>query len=376
MGKYFAVGKQVLYEGTGGTDIDLHVADAANNEVAHAIATTFNQRSENFIKDALRTCSPNFYGERVSKRNFVHILNDCINAANQLDKVKKSLFYGRDNNLDPAEGQRNVSDLPDILAGNGPETQVAINIIHGILGKFTEAGELLEALKSALNDKDEHGFDYVNLLEEIGDGFWYDAILLNELDSTFEEVQERIIAKLRARFPDKYEDASANERNLDAERAILEGKPLDVRIGEVSFDPSFPTAEFQGFNQDILHNDPTDGLPNASETYPEALESLRDTEDAEYREALESLSNKPLIAPSVPASGPEAVSKAAESAKAAFANIEAAQANVGKFEVPYTGDNPEFAKAAGERLKPMDFEGIAQASGKAIEKAAKDAEEK
>lgn len=216
MGIYRNNGKQVLFDN--GDGVVTHIADARDNEASHALATAMNQRSESFITNSLRTKSPNFYGHRVSRQNFTRALNAAIDAANQLDKIKKSLFYGRDNNLDPAEGLQDTSDIPARMGcDNNP--MLAIDIVHGIIGKFTEAGELLEALKASLNGEP---LDLVNVAEEIGDGFWYDAILLNRASLSFEEVQTVIINKLRARFPEAYSDDNANLRDLDTERAILE----------------------------------------------------------------------------------------------------------------------------------------------------------
>jgi NTP pyrophosphatase (non-canonical NTP hydrolase) len=193
----------------------------------------------NFIKNAMRTCSPNFYGERVARHEFNEAFNNAIDAANQLDKVKKSLFYGRDNNLDPRDGQKDVCDLPARINENDPA--MAIDLLHGIIGKFTEAGELLEALKRVFN-----GFqlDTVNIEEEIGDGFWYDAIILNRTGGSFDEIQARIIEKLRTRFPDAYSDYNANERDLDKERVVLEGaQPFDVDEAKRKSDLAFEAVE-------------------------------------------------------------------------------------------------------------------------------------
>lgn len=212
---YTSVGKQVLCNlAAGGT---VHIADATNNENAHAIATYMN--TGQYISDAKRTLSPSWHGDKVAKHLFVGIINSCIKAANDLDKVKKTLFYGRDNNLNPALGQSDISSLPSSMVM--PVGADAANVIHAILGKFTEAGELLEALKACMNGE---AFDRVNAVEEIGDGFWYDAILLDEMASDFMDAQRINIAKLRARFPDKFEAVQANERDLTAERAILEDR--------------------------------------------------------------------------------------------------------------------------------------------------------
>lgn len=94
-----------------------------------------------------------------------------------------------------------------------------MNVIHAIIGKATEAGELLEALSAAAEGE---AFDAVNALEEVGDGFWYDALLLRAIGSNFGEAQSVNIAKLRRRFPNAFTEFDANNRDLFEERKILE----------------------------------------------------------------------------------------------------------------------------------------------------------
>jgi NTP pyrophosphatase (non-canonical NTP hydrolase) len=222
MGSYIRNGQEVIYIAGG---VPVHIADTHDVKMADAITQALNGRSSNYIHDARRTLSPAWRGDLVAKHNFVTAINDAIKALNALDKVKKSIFYGRDNNL-IAEGQTGVMDLPDAVKMNGggnPE-----NIIHAIIGIATEAGELLEALREAYNGNTV--IDYVNIKEEAGDSFWYHAILANEADYTFEQAQSVNIAKLKARFPDAFSETNANERDLEAERAILEIGTVTVKI--------------------------------------------------------------------------------------------------------------------------------------------------
>lgn len=95
-----------------------------------------------------------------------------------------------------------------------------MNLLHAAMGIGTEAGELLDAFKRKLF----YGkpLDVVNVKEEVGDIMWYIAILLRELDLDFEEILQLNIDKLRARFPDKFTETHALNRDLDAERKILE----------------------------------------------------------------------------------------------------------------------------------------------------------
>lgn len=96
-----------------------------------------------------------------------------------------------------------------------------IRILHALIGLETEVGELQDAMK-------KHVFygkplDTVNLAEEMGDVFWYLAILSDALRAPFEEVMEKNIAKLKARYGDKFTEKAALNRDLTTERKILEG---------------------------------------------------------------------------------------------------------------------------------------------------------
>jgi len=254
MGEYLNSGKQVMHRNfeEGGQAPLTHIADAGDNEKAHFLATAANAfdasreaaanimadeplallPAYDYISEARVTLSPSWHGEKVSRANFVERLNAAIDAANRLDMVKKTLFYGRDNNLDGALGQANLRGLPHMIGGDGTPALAAnvesnVNIIHGIIGAFTEAGELLEAMRTAINSGQP--FDKVNLKEEVGDLFWYLAVIAHECGFNFEGAQRVNIAKLRARFPDAFTEHDANNRNLGVERQVLEaGVPRDI----------------------------------------------------------------------------------------------------------------------------------------------------
>lgn len=93
-------------------------------------------------------------------------------------------------------------------------------LLHAAMGLTTEAGEFMDALKKYYFYG--KALDRTNLLEELGDLLWYMAIALDELDSDFSSEMDRVIRKLRARFPDKFNALDANIRDLDAERRELE----------------------------------------------------------------------------------------------------------------------------------------------------------
>ena len=99
-------------------------------------------------------------------------------------------------------------------------TILFIRLDHAGKGFATETGEFIDVLKRyEFYGKEK---DLVNLQEELGDLLWYIAIACSALKVSMEEVMEKNIAKLKARFPDKYTQDKALNRDLDAERGTLE----------------------------------------------------------------------------------------------------------------------------------------------------------
>ncbi len=99
-------------------------------------------------------------------------------------------------------------------------SQECDTLTHYALGVCTEAGELAHEAKAHIAyGKD---LDRTAVLEEMGDLCWYMANLMRLMDSSWEEVWEINIKKLKARYPDGFEKARALHRNLEKERNILE----------------------------------------------------------------------------------------------------------------------------------------------------------
>jgi len=100
-----------------------------------------------------------------------------------------------------------------------------IRLLHAGLGIASEAGEFVDALKKAMF----YGkpLDKVNLAEECSDLCWYIALTLDVLGVSFDSVLETNIKKLAARYPERFTEYHAENRDLETERAILEGKVHD-----------------------------------------------------------------------------------------------------------------------------------------------------
>jgi NTP pyrophosphatase (non-canonical NTP hydrolase) len=104
-----------------------------------------------------------------------------------------------------------------------------IRLLHAFMGICTESGEIVDALK-------KHIFygkplDLVNLKEEFGDLYWYlegpgaDSmanLLGTDPKTLIEDIKNINIEKLQSRYPEKFDENKAINRDLDKERKILE----------------------------------------------------------------------------------------------------------------------------------------------------------
>ena len=105
--------------------------------------------------------------------------------------------------------------------GKRLQDETTVRLLHGGIGLATESAEFLDMLK-------KHIFygkplDLVNLGEESADLLWYCAIICDALGKeSFNDIMERNIEKLKARYGDKFSDSKALNRDLTVERAILE----------------------------------------------------------------------------------------------------------------------------------------------------------
>jgi len=121
------------------------------------------------------------------------------------------------------------------FAESGDET---LNLLHCAIGASTEAGELLDAFKKHIYYKKE--LDVVNIGEEIADMQWYLFNLCRLLNLDMEQLLEANIAKLKARYGDKFSTERAINRDLDTERNILETGVVATENRELETDGMKP----------------------------------------------------------------------------------------------------------------------------------------
>ena len=93
-------------------------------------------------------------------------------------------------------------------------------LLHAAMGICTEAGEFMDAMKKCF----AYGkvFDETNLQEELGDLMWYIALACHTLNVPLSYIMELNINKLKLRYPEKFSTEKALNRDLAAERVVLE----------------------------------------------------------------------------------------------------------------------------------------------------------
>ena len=100
-------------------------------------------------------------------------------------------------------------------------------MLHSALGCGDESGEIIKLVKDHLYYGKE--LTFTALKEEYGDLLWFIAQGLNSMSSSFEEVMTMNIAKLRTRYPEKFQAGKAINRDVNAELQVLERFVADIK---------------------------------------------------------------------------------------------------------------------------------------------------
>lgn len=192
-----------------------------------------------YAKDALRTEKP--LEEIVTDGpSLIASLKIAVAAAGLIDLVKKGVIYGKELGVDDLVAkvkaiEAAVDSLDEALFREVPDdyegeaVDVNPRLLHAALGKFGEAGEIMEHMIDQAEGKE---LDVVGLCEEFADDKWYSALGLDELArmtgnagpaELLNGILVKNIAKLRLRYPEKFTLEQAENRDKAAERAVLEG---------------------------------------------------------------------------------------------------------------------------------------------------------
>lgn len=157
------------------------------------------------------------------------LFNRVVHVSTQIDVLKKKMLYNKsdaatDEALDFMWSEHGY--LEKHLEANDHTFRnlnghKELRLLHAIMGIVGESGELADAYGKFLR---YGALDEVNLKEETGDLNWYQAVLMDAIGVSQDDVYHSNINKLRARYGTKYSDSAATNRDLQKERTVLEAK--------------------------------------------------------------------------------------------------------------------------------------------------------
>jgi NTP pyrophosphatase (non-canonical NTP hydrolase) len=124
----------------------------------------------------------------------------------------------------------------------GRMTDSMLRLLHAALGACTEAAELADMVKKHLF----YGkpMDTVNIDEELGDLLWYVAVACDVLGIPMLEIMQANIEKLRKRYPVRFEEGDALNRDVANELSHMGTAYTDEGLGRrikeivVRYDPA------------------------------------------------------------------------------------------------------------------------------------------
>lgn len=175
-----------------------------------------------YMAEADKTCSVVFNPQNVDAEGFSNLLSRIAGLCNVLNVDKKLLFRGK-SCADVGLPQPALADSLAVEFDPNNTSNDDLNLLHGIIGVITEAGEMAELL---LRRFDTGKFDKVNATEECGDVAWYLARQLRGTGTDFETMQRMNMDKLHGRHGEAFDIFRDANRDLGAERAKLEKASL------------------------------------------------------------------------------------------------------------------------------------------------------
>jgi len=96
-----------------------------------------------------------------------------------------------------------------------------INLLHAAIGLVTEAAELTDMLKKHIFYGRD--IDKINAQEEVGDALWHAGLAVDVLKTTMDDIMTKNIAKLQERYPEKFDEHKAMNRDISKELKVFEG---------------------------------------------------------------------------------------------------------------------------------------------------------
>lgn len=161
------------------------------------------------------------------------LLTEVRLTGSDLGKIKKTIIYGKEldiDNLSPhtVSFLNEFKDEDSTLQLNPTQAE----LLHGLVGKVEEASEAMEIFCNHIFEGED--LNVMDLVEECGDGYWFDMLVCRTLGVRPEDIMEGIISKLDERNGGaKYNQQRVIYRNKSKEKKVFRGK---IKITKPSLD--------------------------------------------------------------------------------------------------------------------------------------------
>mgnify|MGYP002577158662 FL=1 len=116
---------------------------------------------------------------------------------------------------DKRSTNRLLNKINDLKIGNRGEDTPEIElggVLNAALGLSGEVGELNDMLKKWVFH--EKQLDVEHLKREIGDIYWYLALICDSFEFNLDEIMQINVDKLKARYPEGFDTYRANHRQV------------------------------------------------------------------------------------------------------------------------------------------------------------------
>ncbi len=174
-----------------------------------------------YQEEAMRTANHDHESiySRLMKREVLHALyrihQEFAELGNRADALKKYIYYGQGQ---PPQSEEMLEHGLDDHLRSVLTQPTHIEILHGMLGLLTETRELWDVFEHMMS---HYWVDEDNIGEELGDVQWYRSVIASALGLDLDDIDAANIKKLKQRYPDKFTEEKAINRDLDAEREAL-----------------------------------------------------------------------------------------------------------------------------------------------------------
>lgn len=175
----------------------------------------------------------------------------------RVDALKKFAAYGKIPDDLTLIGEHHKNSLHPNTAY--PTDDNDYRLLHAVLGMVSEVEEIICCFVKGSENRGNYALDYINFGEELGDFNWYAGLGCNATGLSLQKIleinHEKLVNSPKARYKQGFTEEAAINRDLPAERAVLEaGTPslvekvtiLKADRGGTPYEARTPTASGYG----------------------------------------------------------------------------------------------------------------------------------